>query len=499
MSVLSELEPQRVFYYFEELSKIPHGSAHTQAISDYLVGFAKRHGLSYVQDKLGNVVIYKAAAAGYENSETVVLQGHMDMVCEKGSDVDFDFEKDALRLKVEDGIITADGTTLGGDDGIAVAYMLAILEDDTVKAPPLECLITVDEEIGMLGASYFDASCLKGRMIINIDSEEEGCILSGCAGGVLATCILPVERENHSFASIAKIQIGGLTGGHSGEEIDKMRADAHRLMGRILSAVNENAAADYRIVTVLGGSKDNAIPRECTAYIALGDASDCGKIRAVVGNMRESLSEEFARTDPNLFVVFEEGFDVSEIGEYVISSENSEIRAMTEKSGTKTASLLRDLPGGVTAFSQSIPGLVETSLNMGILITKDTEVEFGFLVRSNVSSGKEELKNTLSRIIGEAGGSVTFSGDYPAWEYREDSHLREVMLQKYQDMHGKQARVKTIHAGLECGIFAGKIRNLDCVSIGPNTKDIHTPKESLEAESAKRVYSFLLSTLEELK
>ncbi len=478
MAVLNELEPRQVFQYFEEICGIPHGSSHTEKISDYIEGFAKEHQLDYKRDAVGNCIIYKDASQGYESKDTVILQGHLDMVCEKEDDCDIDFQNEGLRLQVKDGIITAKGTTLGGDDGIAVAYMLAILSDDTIEHPSLECVFTVDEEIGMLGAAAFDMSLIKGRIMINLDSEEEGHFLVSCAGGITSTVHLPYEIEDVSRDTYL-VTVTGLEGGHSGAEIDKGRANANMVMGRVLNHMKK-ADESLRIVRVNGGLKDNAIPRKCQAVI---NADSEEKLMAVVKNLNEILGNEFKVTDKNIVVQLEKQQNQSE--------------TMDEVSTQRVIAALLNLPNGIQRMSFDMPGLVETSLNLGILKTEEEkkEVTCSFSVRSSVNSEKQELVEKLESLAGLLGGYLTNQGAYPAWEFKENSKLREVMIDVYKNQYGAEPIVESMHAGVECGLFSGGLSGLDAVSIGPDLKDIHTPKESMDVESVRRVWEFVLEVL----
>lgn len=482
MAVLEQCEPKRVFHYFEEICKIPHGSGNTKEISDYLVGFAKEQGLNYVQDELNNVVIYKEATEGYENAPVVILQGHMDMVCEKRPDVVHDFTKDGLKLSVKDGYVSANGTTLGGDNGIAVAYGLALLESKDIPHPALEVLITVDEEIGLLGAKDFDCSVLKGKRFINLDSEAEGSIWISCAGGLSAYSRIPVQRVE-AEGTILTVKISGLMGGHSGAEIDKNRANANVLMGRFLYGFKKKC--EYELVSVNGGQKDNAIPRECTAVLAVGEES-VSEILSYASWLQEKLREEYTGSDEGITLSVEnEGVKKAEI--------------MHPTSRERVLFYLMNIPFGVLKMSGTIQGLVETSNNIGILKTDDSEVLAVSSVRSSVGAARDAVADKLEYLTEFLGGEFEIQGAYPAWEYRKDSPLRDKMAKVYEEMYGEKPNVVAIHAGLECGLFYEKIENLDCVSIGPNMKDIHTSEELLEVASVERVWKYLVKVLENLK
>lgn len=482
MRVLENYEPQKVLYYFEEICSIPHGSGNTKQISDYLVSFAKDHGLRHVQDELNNVVIFKPASPGYENVPAVIIQGHMDMVCEKRPDVDHDFAKDGLTLSVENGFISANGTTLGGDDGIAVAYGLALLDSEEIAHPALEVLITVDEEIGLLGAIGFDCSILKGKRLINLDSEEEGSLLISCAGGMAGKSAIPVRRVEAEGEKL-HVKICGLTGGHSGAEIDKNRANANVLMGRFLYELKKQA--DYEILSLEGGKRDNVITRECDAEIltAVGEVS---AVKEYAFLWEEKIREEYTGSDENITLkITEEG------------TVNANVLHPTSRE--KVLFYLMQVPFGVQKMSGSIEGLVETSTNLGVLKLTEEELLTSSGIRSSVEAAKNAVSNKIEYLTEFLGGEYKIEGAYPAWEYRKDSPLRDKMVEVYKEMYGLAPHVVAIHAGLECGLFYEKIKGLDCVSLGPNMKDIHTSEEMLDIASVKRVWEYLIKTLEALK
>lgn len=480
MRALENCEPKRVFYYFEELCKIPHGSGNTKQISDYLVSFAKEHGLEYVQDEMNNVVIYKPATEGYEDAPAVILQGHMDMVCEKRPDVDHDFTKDPLNISVKDGYVTANGTTLGGDDGIAVAYGLALLESKDLAHPALEVLITVDEEIGLLGAEGFDCSALKGKRLINLDSEAEGSLWISCAGGLSGISTIPVQRVE-AEGQKAAVKITGLMGGHSGAEIDKKRANANVLMGRFLYSLQQETA--YEIISLAGGQKDNAITREADAELLV---EDINSVKACAEKLQKGFREEYAGTDEGITV------EITDLG--VASA-----KVLHPTSREKVLFFLMEVPFGIQKMSGSIDGLVETSTNIGIVKLGEDEFLGSSSVRSSVEAAGAALSDKICYLTEFLGGEYTVQGAYPAWEYRKDSPLRDQMVEVYEEMYGEKPNVVAIHAGLECGLFYKKIEGLDCVSLGPNMKDIHTSEEVLDIASTERVWKYLVKVLESLK
>lgn len=478
MSVLEHLEPRSVFRFFEEMCAIPHGSRNTRAISDWCAAFAKERGLEYYQDQSNNVIIIKEATPGYEDAPAVILQGHLDMVCEKEAGCSKDMDREGLDLVVEGDFVTAKGTTLGSDDGIAVAMALAILDAHDIPHPRLEAVFTVDEEIGMLGAAAMDVSPLKGRQLINLDSEAEGVFTVSCAGGNVSTCRLPIARAPFQGQALT-VTVSGLQGGHSGTEIHKGRANANMLLGRVLQAMA--AAADLRIMEVNGGLKDNAIPIQSAARVLAADAQAA---RAAAEEMARILADEYRVTDPGVTVTVTDGGN----GE-----------AMDEASTKKVLCMLTCLPNGVQVMSADIAGLVQTSLNLGILATEEAEVQASFCLRSSVESQKEMLKARLGCLMEQLGGSVEFFGEYSGWEYLADSPLRERMVEVFTEQYGKAPQIEAIHAGVECGIFSGKLPGLDCVSCGPDLLEIHTPRERMSISSVQRVWAFVLEVLRRSK
>lgn len=483
MAILSGVEPKEVFKYFEVICAIPHGSGNTKGISDYCVNFAKENELRYIQDPTNNVIIFKDATPGYEKSEPVMLQGHLDMVCEKAPGCDIDFEKDGLRLKLDNGIISAEGTTLGGDDGIAVAMGLALLASKDIPHPPLEVIFTVDEETGMYGARDLDCTPLKSRTMLNLDSENEGVLLVSCAGGVTAKCILPISRQTVA-GRILTLKVSGLTGGHSGVEINKGRANANQLMGRLLNELSKTV--DFGLISVDGGLKDNAIPREAQANIVV-DNKNIEAVNAVVEKFQAIFASEYRNGDPGLSLT------VRDCGDGIFAA------AAEACSKKRMIAALVNLPGGIQRMSADIPGLVQTSLNMGILKTYADRMTMSFAVRSSVGTEKDELVSRLVSLMDVLGGTLECDGEYPAWEYKPDSRLRTLMIDVFKEMYGYEPTVEAIHAGVECGLFAGKLPGLDCVSIGPDMKDIHTTAESMDTASVKRTWEYVLAVLKELK
>ena len=478
MNKLAGLQPENVFFWFEKICEIPHGSGNTKIISDFLAAFAAERGLRYVQDSLNNVIIWKPGTPGYENKSPVILQGHMDMVCEQDADCAINMSTEGLDIDHDGSFVFANGTTLGGDDGIAVAYALALLDAKDIAHPPLEILITVDEETGMYGAAGVDLSGLQGRTLLNIDSEEEGVFTVSCAGGARGTIELPLERRA-VYGPCVRLTVEGLQGGHSGVEIHKNRANANKVMGEFLSRVQ--AMMPICITKLTGGAKDNAIPRSCqVTLVALGMYIE--RINDVAEQLQKEIREQY--DEPEAIV---RGDDVDALGG----------NALTTECSNKVIALLNAAPNGVQAWSKDIAGLVQTSLNLGVA-TMDETLKLTFAVRSSVNSEKRELLSQLQNLAQMMGGSYSETGDYPAWEYRAESHLRDTMVSTYTRMYGKEPKVIAIHAGLECGLLGEKLPGLDCVSIGPEMHDIHTSREKLGIASVERTWNFIQEVLKNL-
>lgn len=475
---LAGLEPASVFGYFEEICSIPHGSRNTKAISDYLVSFAQEHAIRYEQDELNNVLMYQEGTCGYENHEPVILQGHMDMVCEKDVDCPINMDTDGLNADHDEEWVFAHGTTLGGDNGIAVAYILALLADKTIPHPPLEIIITVDEEIGMEGAAGVDLSRFKSRTMINLDSEDEGIFTVSCAGGARSVIHMPVQRRV-VYGPCVKLTVEGLRGGHSGVEIHKPLANANKVMGEFLGRIQK--LMPLSITKLQGGAKDNAIPRSCEAtLIPLGMHIE--RINDITVELQSEIRSQF--DEPDAIV---RGDDVDALGG----------NALTTECSAKVIALLNAAPNGVQAMSEDIEGLVQTSLNLGVM-SLDDELTLTFAARSSVNAEKVELLGKLRELAAFYDGNTSEVGDYPAWEYKKDSRLREVMIDTFTRMYDKKPEVVAIHAGLECGLLSEKLPGLDCVSIGPDMQDIHTSREKLSIDSTRRTWEFLLEVLKAL-
>ncbi|WP_099188631.1 aminoacyl-histidine dipeptidase [Tepidibacter mesophilus] len=483
-NVLKNLKPEAVFRYFEEMSQIPRGSGNEKAISDYLVNFAKKHNLEVIQDEVLNVIIKKTATKGYEDAPCVILQGHMDMVCEKNKGTDHDFEKDPLKLKIVDNYIYADNTTLGADNGIAVAYALAILEANDLNHPALEVLITSEEETGMGGAINLNPSHLKGEYLINLDSEEEGYLLVSCAGGVRTRQVLPIIwEEADSNLTVYKIDITGLKGGHSGMDIIKQRGNSNKIMGRILSNLKDEII--YSIANIHGGAKMNAIPRECEAII-LTDSKNEELLCETMKNLNDTFKREFATSDPGVNV---------EIKKY----EDKVEKVFSKDTMNKLISSLVLIPNGIKTMSMDIEDLVESSTNLGVVITHDKEITFESAVRSSVKSLKYNILNEMKCVANLIGCEFLADSDYPEWSYKADSKLREICQGVHRNRCNKEAKVIAIHAGLECGLLLEKMPHVDAISLGPDMFDVHTPEEHLDIASTERTYEYLLDILKNIK
>lgn len=476
LNKLKGLEPEKVFEFFELLCSVPHGSDNTAQISDICCRFAAERGLRFYQDELNNVIIYKGGSAGYEAHEPVVIQGHLDMVTVKEAGCDIDLENDSLRLKHDGRFVFAEGTSLGADDAIAVAMAMAVLDSDDIAHPPIEAVFTVNEETGMDGAVGLDVSMLSAKRMLNIDSEEEGIITCGCAGGLRVYGDFPL-RQSIRCTNAARIDITGLCGGHSGSEIGKGRANAIKLMGRLLHRVS--AELEFGIVELSGGEKDNAIANSAQAVIS---CADIPLLKRIISDFEAEAKSEFSVTDPALTL------SCTELG---TASRPVSERACTDE----LVFALYQCPNGVRAMSAHIPGLVQTSLNLGVMSTGNDSVRLTFCLRSSVASQKRELAERLRSLIEHCGGTYSSGGDYPAWEYAESSPLRDTACAAYEKLYGKKPLISVIHAGLECGLFADKIKGLDCISFGPDILNIHTTGERLDIASTERTYALLLETL----
>ena len=483
-NVLQGLGLDTVFSYFEQLCDIPHGSKNEKAISDYMVAFAKERGLYCRQDEAYNVLVKKPATKGYEHAKPIILQGHIDMVCEKEEHITHDFLKDPLELVVDGDFIRANGTTLGADNGIAAAYILAILDaDDTLVHPPIEAIFTTEEEIGMGGANAFDPFDLEGRAFINLDTEEEGYLLVSCSGGRRVQISLPVVWEGAPKSEQAyRILITGLRGGHSGQEIHLQRANASVLMGRVLHQLLKDV--EFSLASIDGGRLDNVICRQTEAIITCSEAK-VEEVKACIKEMESLLQEEYNSVDPSITIRIEE-----------FSEPVTNVLATKEKDNLIRLLLL--LPYGVQTMSMDMAGLVESSTNIGVIRTTQTHVEIENAVRSSVASRKEWICQRMKEIALLCGATVKENSDYPGWKFNPDSTLLTTLKEVYVGLTGKEAEVSAVHAGLECGLFGEKIEGLDMISIGPDMFDVHTPEEHLSISSTIRTWDFVLAILKKM-
>ena len=435
---LAGLEPASVWGHFEKLCSIPHGSGNTKQISDYLVSFAKEHNIRYIQDEADNVILFGEGTCGMEDHEPIILQGHLDMVCEKDADCTLDMAVDGLDITHDGNVVFAKGTTLGADNGIAVAMGLAILSDNTIPHPPVEVVITSDEEIGLLGAKVIDLSSLKGKKLINLDSEGEGIFTVSCAGGGCATLSLPVERRA-VYGPCVRLVVDGLQSGHSGAEIHKNRANANKVMGEFLRRIQE--IIPICLTSLAGGAKDNVIPYNCQAtLVAMG--INLERINTIAEQLQAEVREQYAEPEATV-----QAFDVDALGGNSLSTESTR----------KIIELLCEAPNGVQAWSKDIEGLVQTSLNMGVIKLGDA-FNVNFSVRSSVNSEKEDIFVKLQEMADKYGAAYGQHGEYPAWEYKKESQLRDTMVEVYTNLFGKAPEVIALHAGLECGLLSERSR-----------------------------------------
>ena len=478
--ILDQLKPQKVFNFFEALSQIPRGSGNMSNIATFCENFAKERGLKFVRDAANNVVIYKDGTDGYQNSPTVILQGHLDMVCQKNDDCEIDFENDGLNLYIDGDFIKAQGTTLGADNGIAVAMILAILDSNDISHPPIEAVFTTDEEVGMIGALALDKSILKGNLMINLDSETDNLVTVSCAGGSDFKATIPLECVKN-FGNKITLSLNGLQGGHSGIEIDKHRVNADILAGRILNHLKNNV--EFDIISVNGGDKANAIPNHFIAELCVENTDDFCKIaNDYIAIIKSEISDREKELNCTI--------TVGDNGEYTVF--NKDVK-------NKLLYTLLLAPNGVCEMSAAISGLVETSLNLGILQTNEKEIVMHFALRSNKQSSLTFLEEKLVAFFKNQDIPIETSGHYPPWEYRENSPLRDLYCDIYLKNFKKPVHIMAIHAGLECGVFAGEIKDFDCISIGPEMYDVHTTREKLSISSTEKLYNLLIEVLKKLK
>lgn len=472
--MLKEKDYKNIFHFFSEISSIPRGSNNNTAISNYLVDFAKERKLAYIQDEYENVVIIKEASKGYEEAETIILQGHMDMVCEKTPDSDHDFLKDTIEIIIDGDYIRANNTTLGADNGIALAYALALLDDNELEHPRLEAVFTTDEEVGMDGAIGLDVSSLKGKYLINMDSGEEGVLLTSSAGGLNGYCDIPIATKKTEGLKV-QISINNLKGGHSGAEIHQNRTNAIKLLGRLIFELTQ--IIDFKLIALKGGQKDNVIPREAYAEILISDKS-YDDLSKAIETLSNNYYEELATSESDLKIVTK-------------AMKKKEYECLDDFSFNKVLFYLVNAPNGVQKMSHSFEGLVESSLNLGVADISEKKAVFSHSIRSSINTYKRYTSDRLDYLASFTDGNYEVKAEYPAWEYKKDSPLREHMEKVYKEVYGREPELAAIHAGLECSFFAGKIPGIDIVSLGPDMDDIHTPKEKLNISSTISVYKYL--------
>ena len=478
MRKLIDVKPERVFYHFEEISKIPRESYHEKAISDYLVEFGKKLNLETYQDKYYNVVLRRKATPGYENAPGIVIQGHMDMVCEKESDSNHDFKKDPIDLIVDGNRLRANKTTLGGDNGIAIAMGMAILEDESIKCGTIELLATTSEEIDLNGALSLEPNVLKGKMLINIDSEDEGVITVGSAGGVEIDILLPIEKETLTDVNLYTLSLEKLQGGHSGVEINQERGNSNKILAEVLH--NLKTLTDYSLVEVLGGSKDNAIPR--SGKVVLASSKD---IKDIISKVADEVKAKYVSFEPEMSFTLE-------------ATTAKEVSVLSKKTLDSYIKTIEEIPTGVNTWMKEYPEIVESSDNLAIVKTLDENINIIVSLRSSDPEVLKELKDKIASILKENNASFEFSAGYPEWKFRAESKLREKALEVYKKLYNKDMKVEVIHAGLECGAISQNYPDIDFISVGPNLRDVHTPSEYLEIDSTERVYNYVVELINSL-
>lgn len=468
-TLIAQMQP--IYDFFKDIAAIPHGSGNEAGLCNYIEEFAKKRSLEYHRDNADNIIVWKNATNG--SSEYLGFQAHIDMVCEKNSGTDHDFEKDALSLIItDDGKLTADGTTLGADDGIGVATMLALL-DGNISHPPIECLFTTGEEIGFLGADALDPSLLRAKRIINLDSEDWGKATVGCCGGITVESVIPAEYEAIN-GELLKITISGLAGGHSGIDIDKHRCNAVKAMGAILGAVGETS--DFRIAEIYGGNKDNAIPRECTVVIAV-DSENISAVNGTVAEASKAVAAQLSDDDQGFCVDF--------------SADASAERVFTKEYGNNILTFINSCPNGVISRNDET-GFIMSSANLASVKPTDNGIRLVCSIRSIREDDKHEIAQIVKDVADKSGGSYTVNGDYCGWDYNPDSTLKAQLGDAYKKLFGGEIIFETIHAGLECGLFTSRIEGLDIISVGPTVVNCHTPDEYLEIETCEKLWQLML-------
>ena len=481
--LLTNVEPVDVMGYFEDLTFIPRESGNEKEVSDYLMDFAAKNGLDAVQDEYNNVLIRKPASAGYENHPGVILQAHMDMVCEKNPGVEFDFAKDPIVFEVEDDKIIAKDTSLGADNGMGVAMAMAILANKDLKHPPLEFLCTTDEESGMLGIENFDFDQLKGDMLINIDSSDEGVIVAGCAGGPDVRIDIPVARvDADKNAAYYEIKLEGLIGGHSGEDIHLGRANANKLLSRLLNKLS--LQLDYKVADIGGGLKSNAIPRN--AFVKLGvSKEDAPVLLEQCKAYGDILADEYRVNDPDIKVV--------------VTEADAPLKVLDDKSAENIIAFISFCETGIIRMNQDYPEFVETSNSIGVVELHDDAASMLITERSSLDSGHEYISESLKALAKLVGGTYTVLSNSPVWPYKPESKMIKLYADTYEELFGKETKTIILHAGVEAGMFALRVpRELDMISLGPDNRSLHSPGEWVGISSSERVYKSIVALLEKL-
>ncbi len=481
--VFDTIEPNNLWKHFAEFLKIPHCSGNEKALGDYIIAFAESKGLEWKRDDVGNVVISKPGSPGHENSEGVILQGHLDMVCEKNSDVAHDFSKDPINAKMDGEWIGAEGTTLGADNGVGACAALAVMEDDTLVHPPIECLFTVDEETGLTGATKIQSGFLEGIKLLNLDSEDEGEFTIGCAGGADTQISLPLQKENTDRGELYNVKLSGFRGGHSGIDIDKGRANAIKLLARILWQVSR-AGAPFRLISVEGGNLRNAIPREAWASVLL-EPSEKDRFSNASQEAFQKIKEEYAAVET------EAAFAIERIQEPTTA-------ALTQDSQNKLIDLLFTLPHGVISMHPEMEGLVETSTNLAVIHTHDENAEIICSTRSSVASALQATRDLLVAVSSLVNADAVLEEGYPGWTPNLQSPLLQTMKDIYKKTFDTDAHVAAVHAGLECGIIGEKFPGMDMISFGPTIEHPHSPDERVHVGSVEKFWTFLTNVLSEL-
>ena len=480
--ILKGLQPESVFRNFEALTQIPRESGNEAAVADYLEQFAKQLGLEVIKEASNNIIITKPASPGYENAPTVILQGHTDMVCVKLDTLDFDFNTQPIPLVVDGDWIKTKGTTLGADNGIAVAMAMSLLEDKSLQHPKVIALFTTSEETGMDGVMSLDPEHVKGDILINLDSEEEGTLLASCAGGVNNITEIDMEKVPNPNGLAYQLVISGLAGGHSGIEIGKNRANAIKLMGRVLTIFK--AHFPYALYEIRGGEKMNAIAKRCEMKFTLDS-----EYKYLMEDLVESIQ-----------MTFNTEYEVADSGiKLEVQPCDVPAAVYSEASLSRLEKLLRLTPFGVYTMSAGMAGLVESSNNLGVLEQSGDTIKLTNAIRSSVKSKKQELNEVMALICETVNGRNTLVADYPEWPYKVDSKIRDLMKATYAELYQKELHVEAIHAGLECGFLKEKVGDIDMISLGPNMHDVHTPFERLSIGSTARTYQFLLEVLKRIK